>query len=76
MLNTWIGIGTQWEGLGHLGIDNRYDNCKPGIDITGDSGQKKFGIETVLTVATRAVLLETTALMGKDIVPEGTSPPT
>ena len=67
-----MGIGTQLDGLGHIGIDNTYYNCTSGKDITGISGLKKFGIETVPAVATRAVLLDMTALMGKDIIPEGT----
>ena len=71
ILQTWVGIGTQLDGLGHIGIDNTYYNCTPGSEITGISGLKKFGIETVPAVATRAVLLDMTALMGKDIIPEG-----
>jgi hypothetical protein len=71
ILNTWVGIGTQLDGLGHIGIDNTYYNCTPGSEITGISGLKKFGIETVPAVATRAVLLDMTAVMGKDIIPEG-----
>ncbi len=73
ILQTWVGIGTQLDGLGHIGIDNTYYNCTPGSEITGISGLKKFGIETVPAVATRAVLLDMTALMGKDIIPEGTA---
>jgi hypothetical protein len=71
ILQAWVGIGTQLDGLGHIGIDNTYYNCTPGSEITGISGLKKFGIETVPAVATRAVLLDMTALMGKDIIPEG-----
>ena len=73
ILNTWVGIGTQLDGLGHIGIDNTYFNCTPGTEVTGLTGLKKFGIETVPAVATRAVLLDMTALMGKDIIPEGTA---
>ena len=73
ILNTWVGIGTQLDGLGHIGIDNVFYNCTPGIEITGISGLKKFGIETVPAVATRAVILDMTGLMGKEIVPEGTA---
>jgi kynurenine formamidase len=73
ILQTWVGIGTQLDGLGHIGIDNTFYNCTPGSEITGISGLKKFGIETVPAVATRAVLLDMTALMGKDIIPEGTA---
>jgi hypothetical protein len=73
ILQTWVGIGTQLDGLGHIGIDNVFYNCTPGIEVTGISGLKKFGIETFPGVATRAVILDMTALMGKDIVPEGTA---
>ena len=48
-------------------------NCTPGIEVTGISGLKKFGIETFPGVATRAVILDMTGLMGKEIVPEGTA---
>ena len=71
ILNTWVGIGTQLDGLGHIGIDNTFYNCTPGSEITGISGLKKFGIETVPAVATRAVLLDMTAVMGQEIIPEG-----
>ena len=73
ILNTWVGIGTQLDGLGHIGIDNVFYNCTPGIEVTGISGLKKFGIETFPGVATRAVILDMTGLMGKEIVPEGTA---
>ena len=73
ILQTWVGIGTQLDGLGHIGIDNVFYNCTPGIEVTGISGLKKFGIETFPGVATRAVILDMTGLMGKDIVPEGTA---
>jgi len=46
ILQSWVGIGTQLDGLGHIGIDNTYYNCTPGIEVTGVSGLKKFGMET------------------------------
>ncbi len=73
ILNTWVGIGTQLDGLGHIGIDNVFYNCTPGVDITGISGLKKFGIETVPAIATRAVILDMVGLTGKKPVPEGTA---
>lgn len=73
ILQTWVGIGTQVDGLGHIGIDNVFYNCTPGIEVTGIGGLKKFGIETFPGVATRGVILDMTGLMGKDIVAEGTA---
>jgi kynurenine formamidase len=73
ILNTWVGIGTQLDGLGHIGIENTYYNCSPSEEVFDANGLKKFGIETIPAVATRAVLLDMAGLMKMDIVPEGTA---
>jgi kynurenine formamidase len=69
----WVGIGTQLDGLGHIGIDSTYYNCTKGADFVTAGGLKKFGIETVPAIATRAVILDMVGLTGKDPVPEGTA---
>jgi len=69
----WVGIGTQLDGLGHIGIDGTYYNCTKGADVIATGGLKKFGIETVPAIATRGVILDMVALTGKDPVPEGTA---
>jgi len=72
-LNTWVGIGTQLDGLGHIGIENTYYNCTPSEEVFDKNGLKKFGIETIPAIATRAVILDMAGLMKMDIVPEGTA---
>ena len=69
----WVGIGSQLDGLGHIGIDGVYYNCQKGADFVTAGGLKKYGIETVPAIATRAVILDMVGLTGKDPVPEGTA---
>ncbi len=69
----WVGIGTQLDGLGHIGIDGTYYNCSKGADVIATGGLKKFGMETVPAIATRGVILDMVGLTGKDPVPEGTA---
>ena len=69
----WVGIGSQLDGLGHIGIDSVYYNCLAGRDVVTAGGLKKLGIENVPAIATRAVILDMVGLTGKDPVPEGTA---
>ena len=69
----WVGIGSQLDGLGHIGIDGIYYNCLKGREFVTAGGLKKLGIERVPAVATRGVILDMVGLMGKDPVPEGTA---
>jgi kynurenine formamidase len=72
ILNCWVGIGTQLDGLGHIGIDNVYYNGHKAADFADTSGLKKFGIEKVPSITTRGVLLDMAAYLNTDVVPEGT----
>jgi len=72
-INGWAGIGTQIDGLGHIGIDNLYYNCNKSNDFAATDGLKKLGIEHVPAVATRGVLLDMAGYFNTDIVKEGTA---
>jgi kynurenine formamidase len=69
----WVGIGSQLDGLGHIGIDGVYYNCSKATDFVTAAGLKKFGMETVPAIATRGVILDMVGLTGRDPVPEGTA---
>ena len=69
----WVGIGSQIDGFGHLGIDNLYFNCNKAAEFAMPDGLKKLGIENVPAVATRGVLLDMAGYFGSDIVKEGTA---
>lgn len=69
----WVGIGSQIDGLGHIGIDGVYYDCTKGADFVTPAGLKKYGIETVPAIATRGVILDMAGLTGQDPVREGTA---
>ena len=72
-INGWSGIGSQIDGLGHIGIDNLYYNCNKSVDFAMTDGLKKLGIEHVPAIATRGVLLDMAGYFNTDIVKEGTA---
>jgi kynurenine formamidase len=69
----WLGLGTQINGLGHIGIDHVYYNGHKAADFAEISGVKKLGIEKLPPIVTRGVLLDMTAYFGTEIVKEGTA---
>ncbi len=72
LINGWAGVGSQLDGLGHIGIDNLYFNCNKGSEFAQTDGLKKLGVEHVPAVATRGVLLDMAGYFNTDIVKEGT----
>lgn len=73
IITGWAGIGTQLDGLGHIGIDNLFYNCNKSADFAATDGLKKLGVEHVPAVATRGVLLDMAAYFNTDMVKEGTA---
>ena len=69
----WVGIGSQLDGLGHIGIDSTYYNCNEAKDFAQAGGLTKLGIEKFPAFATRGILLDMAGLMGTDVVKEGTA---
>jgi kynurenine formamidase len=73
IIDGWVGIGSQLDGLGHIGIEHVYYNGNKLADFADPSGLKKFGIEKVPPIVTRGVMLDMAAHYGVDIVKEGTA---
>ena len=73
LLTFWMGIGSQIDGLGHMGENHRYYNGHLAKDFVTPVGLSKLSIDKLPPVATRGVLLDMAKLMGKDILPEGTA---
>jgi kynurenine formamidase len=69
----WVGIGSQLDGLGHIGIDGIYYNCNKAAEFAQGGGLTKLGIEKVPPIATRGVLLDMAGYFNTDIVKEGTA---
>src|SRR5215475_12574090 len=73
IIDTWVGIGSQLDGLGHLGVAHVYYNGNKLADFADPDGLKKLGIEKVPPLVTRGVMLDMAAYYKTDIVKEGTA---
>ena len=73
MIVGWNGIGTQVDGLGHIGIDYLYYNCNKAQDFVATDGLKKLGTEHIPAIATRGIVLDMAGYFNTDIVKEGTA---
>ena len=72
LLQTWMGIGSQIDGLGHLGINHRYYNGKHASEFVTVTGLTSFGIETLPPIVTRGVLINMAHHLGHEILDAGT----
>ncbi|MEO5695901.1 MAG: cyclase family protein, partial [Burkholderiaceae bacterium] len=73
ILNCWNGIGTQIDGLGHIGVGDRYYNGLKWGEVAAIDGLKKLGTEKIPPLVARGVLLDMAAHMGVEVVKEGTA---
>jgi kynurenine formamidase len=73
MLQGWVGVGSQMDGLGHLGVEHVYYNGNKIADFADPNGLKKLGIDKVPPIVSRGVLLDMAAYYGTDVVKEGTA---
>lgn len=71
IIMTYVGIGSQIDGLGHLGIDHRYYNGNQAKDFVAPGGLRKLGTEGIPPIATRGILLDMTKQLGVSPVTEG-----
>lgn len=72
-VTTSFGIGSQIDGLGHLGIGNQYYNGLTSEQIVADGGLAELGTHTIPPIVTRGVLLDMTRHFRVDMVSEGTA---
>lgn len=73
IIEGWVGIGSQLDGLGHIGIEHVYYNGNKLADFADPKGLTKLGVEKVPPMVTRGVLLDMAAHFGTDVVKEGTA---
>jgi kynurenine formamidase len=57
-LLTHVGIGTQIDGLGHVGIDGSFYNGANSSDFFAPDGLRKMGAEHIPPIVSRGVLLD------------------
>jgi hypothetical protein len=59
IVDGWVGIGSQLDGLGHLGVGYVYYNGFKGAEFADPTGPKKLGIEKVPRRWSRAACCST-----------------
>ncbi|MGD9604298.1 MAG: cyclase family protein [Gammaproteobacteria bacterium] len=71
IINGWVGVGSQLDGLGHAGVDQIYYNGAHGNDFIKPDGLTKFGTHALPPVVTRGVMIDMAKCAGKDILDVG-----
>lgn len=71
LLQTWVGIGPQIDGLGHLGENGMYYNCNDEKDFAAITGLKKLGVHNIPPLVGRGVVLDMAGHFGKDVLDAG-----
>ncbi len=71
ILQTWVGIGSQIDGLGHLGENGMYYNCNDEKDFAAITGLKKMGVHNIPPLVGRGVVLDMAGHFGKDVMAAG-----
>ena len=57
-------VGTQFDGLGHIGIGDRFYNGNERSDFSQGDGLTKLGVENVGPLVTRGVLVDVASFKG------------
>ncbi|MDQ2092046.1 cyclase family protein [Marimonas arenosa] len=71
ILQTWVGIGSQIDGLGHLGEAGYYYNCNDEKEISAITGLTKLGVHDIPPLVGRAVILDMAKHAGKTYLEAG-----
>jgi kynurenine formamidase len=72
LLYTWMGIGSQIDGLGHMGINHVYYNGNRAQDFVVTTGLTKLATHELPPIVTRGVVLDITRVLNTDMLAEGT----
>lgn len=66
-VTTHLGIGTQIDGLGHIGIDGVHYNGVPRDEIVQPDGLVRYGAENIPPIVTRGVMVDMAAYRGVEV---------
>ena len=72
LLISWLGIGTQIDGFGHVAIDGLRYNGVPVAEVFHPHGSPVYGIHHLPPIVTRGILLDMAGLMGRKMLDAGT----
>ena len=71
MFQGWFGIGSQLDGLGHLGYDGVYYNCNHARDFAHITGLTKLSTDKVPPMVARGIVLDVAGHFGKEYLDAG-----
>ncbi len=67
----WFGVGSQLDGLGHLGESGMYYNCNKATDFIDITGLKKLGTHNIPPLVGRGVLINMAKHFGVETMKSG-----
>lgn len=73
LMRLYMGIGSQIDGLGHIGIDHVYYNGVKAEEFIKVTGLTKFSISDLPPIVGRGVLLDIARLRKSAVLSEGTA---
>lgn len=73
LMFTWVGIGSQIDGLGHMGIDHVYYNGLKAEDIVSPKGMRELSVDKLPPIVCRGVLIDMTRYYETEILEAGTA---
>jgi kynurenine formamidase len=73
IITGYVAVGSQLDGLGHIGVDGVYFNCFKAAEFAQPDGLKKLGTEKMPPLVTRGIVLDMTAQFNQNPVKEGTA---
>lgn len=71
ILITSVGIGSQLDGLGHIGRKHVFYNNLKAAEVVASDGLKKLGTHNLPGIVTRGVVLDMAAYFGQTPLPAG-----
>ncbi|WP_169545049.1 cyclase family protein [Sneathiella aquimaris] len=71
LMQLWLGIGSQLDGLGHLGQNGMYYNCNEEKDFAAITGLKKLGTHNMPPMVGRGIVLDMAQHFGMPFLPAG-----
>lgn len=66
----WLGVGTQLDGLGHIGVDHVYYNQMPGEEFAKSTGLTRLGLHNLPPIVTRGVMIDMAKYYGVTMIGE------
>lgn len=73
LVNFWMGIGSQIDGLGHMGIDHVYYNGNKASDFVRTTGLTRLSVDKLPPIVSRGILIDMATHLGHDVLPAGTA---